>query len=468
MSNTAKHSTGGQSTNTLINKYLENTKISASLAQKARKFIPGGDSHGPSYHSPYHLTYTHGEGSYIYDVDGNRYIDYCNQWLTMPHGHAFPPMVEALRKRIGESVGFGFPTEIQYQFAELLCDRVPSFEQMRFVASGSEATLMCIRAARAFTRKKKIMKLDGGYHGTHDLGEYNWFPICDAASLDKIQVTSPDAGVSGSERQDVIVFPYNESEIFTRIIEQHAREVAAVIMEPMIGPLGMIEPIPGFLERIRSLTEKHGIILIFDEVVQFPTAFHGTQGLFKVTPDLTALGKAIGGGYPIGAWGGHRDIMDLWNPEKMGHDVILQVSSHAGNAVSVEAGLVTLSYLTESAISNRNIIFHGLQQGLNEVFVNKQIRGQVTGTGYGFAIHLTDSKIMSPSDSFSTAMAYEEVSGLIFMGLRYYGIAVYPPLFGIVTTQMREEEVERTAEAMEKTLADIIPVIEAKYPQLLI
>ena len=468
MTNSANHSLQDQDTKALVKKYLENTGISASLARKARKFMPGGDSHGPSYHSPYHLTYTRGEGSYIYDVDGNRYLDYCNQWLTMPHGHAFPPMVEALRKRIGASVGFGFPTEIQYQFAELLCDRVPSFEQMRFVASGSEATLMCIRAARACTGKKKIMKLDGGYHGTHDLGEYNWFPTCDADQSDNIQPTSPDAGVSGSDIQDVIVFPYNEPETFTRIIEQHAGEVAAVIMEPMIGPLGMIEPAPGFLEKIRSLTEKHGIILIFDEVVQFPTAFHGAQGFFKITPDLTALGKAIGGGYPIGAWGGRRDIMDLWNPEKMGHDVILQVSSHAGNAVSIEAGLVTLLHLTESAITGRKIIFHGLQQGLNEVFVNNRIRGQVTGIGYGFAIHLTDRKIMHPGDSFSTAMAYEEVSGLIFMGLRYYGIAVYPPLFGIVTTQMREEEVKITTEAMEKTLADIMPVIEAKYPQLLI
>lgn len=468
MSNTANRAINDQYSDTLIKKYLEKTEISAELAQKARKFIPGGDSHGPSYHPPYHLTYTHGEGSYIYDVDGNRYLDYCNQWLTMPHGHAFPPMVEVLRKRIGESVGFGFPTEKQYQFAELLCNRVPSYEQMRFVASGSEATLMCIRAARAYTGKKKIMKPDGGYHGTHDLGEYNWFPSCNADSLDNIQTTSPDAGVSGSDSQDVIVFPYNEPEIFTRIIEQQAREVAAVIMEPMIGPLGMIEPVPGFLETIRSLTEKHGVILIFDEVVQFPTAFHGAQDLFKVTPDLTALGKAIGGGYPIGAWGGRRDIMDLWNPEKMGHDVILQVSSHAGNAVSIEAGLATLSHLTESAISSRNIIFHELQQGLNKVFADKQIRGQVTGTGYGFAIHLTDRKILNPGDSFSTAMAYEEISGLIFMGLRFYGIAVYPPLFGIVTTQMREEEVKITTEAMEKTLADIMPVIEAEYPQLLI
>lgn len=452
--------------NRLRTKYLSRTEKSAKLAKKARRCLPGGDTHGPSYHLPYHVTFTKGNGCYVNDVDGNRYVDFCNQWLTMPHGHAFPPMVEAVRKRIKQSVGFGYPTEEQYEFAQLLCRRVPSFEQMRFVASGSEATLMCIRAARAFTGKRKIMKLEGGYHGTHDLGEFNWFPSSEAGPLGKIKTMPPDAGVSGSDIKDVIIFPYNEIEIFKKIIERHAKDVAALIMEPMIGPLGMIQPEPGFLETIRKLTEKHGIILIFDEVVQFPTAYHGAQGLFKVTPDLTALGKGIGGGLPIGAWGGKRDIMDLWNPES-GHDAIIQVSTHAGNPLSMVAGLATMKHLTSNAIKQRNKRFKRLKSGLEKVFLDAGVHGQVTGIGYGFAIHLTGNSVRSPRDTFGAAMAAETVTGLIFMGLRYYGVSIYPPLFGIVSTAIQEEDVDLAIHALAKTLKDIRPIIEKECPHLI-
>ncbi|MFZ0449937.1 MAG: aspartate aminotransferase family protein [Desulfatiglandaceae bacterium] len=450
----------------LKKKYLEKTSKSAGLAKKACSYMPGGDTHGPSYHPPYHITFDRGKGCYIYDVDGNKYLDFCNQWLTMVHGHAFPPMVEAVQKRIARSVGFGYPTEEQYEFAQLLCRRVPCFEQMRFVASGSEATLMCIRAARAFTGKRKIMKLEGGYHGTHDLGEFNWFPSPEAGPLGKIKATAPDAGINGSEIEDVIIFAYNETEIFKKIISRHAGDVAAVIMEPMIGPLGMIKPEPGFLETIRSLTEKHGIILIFDEVVQFPNAYYGTQGLFGITPDLTALGKGIGGGLPIGAWGGRRDIMDLWNPEK-GHDAILQVSTHAGNAVSMAAGLATMKHLTATVIKQRDTRFKKLQSGFQKVFVDAKVKAQVTGIGYGFAIHLTDKPVRNPRDSFGAAMAAEEIAGLIFMGLRYHGVSIYPPLFGSLSTAARDKDIDFAVDALAKTLKEIHPVIEEKSPHLL-
>jgi glutamate-1-semialdehyde 2,1-aminomutase len=451
----------------LQKRYLSRTEKSAKLAKKARRYMPGGDTHGPSYHLPYHVTFTKGKGCYVYDVDGNKYVDFCNQWLTMPHGHAFPPMVESVQKRIKHSVGFGFPNEEQVEFAQLLCRRVPCFEHVRFVASGSEATLMCIRAARAFTGRRRIMKLEGGYHGTHDLGEFNWFPSPEAGPLEKIKTMPPDAGVRGSDIKDVIVFPYNETDIFKRIFTRHAKDVAAIIMEPMIGPLGMIKPEPGFLETIRNMTKKHGVILIFDEVVQFPSAYYGAQGLFKVAPDLTALGKGIGGGLPIGAWGGRRDIMELWNPEK-GHDAIVQVSTHAGNALSMVAGLATVKHLTANAIKQRNRRFGRLQPGLEKVFIDAGIHGQINGIGYGFAIHLTDKPIRSPRDAFGAAMAAETIAGLIFMGLRYYGVSIYPPLFGIVSTSIEDKDVDLAVHALAKTLKDVRPIVENKCPHLIV
>jgi glutamate-1-semialdehyde 2,1-aminomutase len=450
----------------LEKKYLENTSKSAALAEKARRYMPGGDTHGPSYHPPYHLTFERGKGCYIYDVDGNKYIDFCNQWLTMIHGHAFGPMVEAVRKRIAHSVGFGYPNKDQYEFAELLCKRVPSFERMRFVASGSEATMMCIRAARAFTGKRKIMKVEGGYHGTHDLGELNWFPTPASGPLEEIKPTPPDAGVSGSEAKDVIIFPYNETNIFKELISRHAHEVAAVIMEPMIGPTGMIKPEPGFLETVREMTKKEGVILIFDEVVQFPDGYNGAQGMFGVTPDLTALGKGIGGGLPIGAWGGRSDIMELWNPER-GHDAIMQVSTHAGNAISMVGALTTMKYFTHDVIRERNARFEHLRSGFEEAFANEKIHGQVTGIGWGFAIHLTDKPVRNPRESIGAAAAAEEVAGLIFMGMRYHGVCIYPPLFGSLSTAVKDKDVDLAISALAKTLKEIRPVIEEKCSYLL-
>jgi glutamate-1-semialdehyde 2,1-aminomutase len=252
-----------------------------------------------------------------------------------------------------------------------------------------------------------------------------------------------------------------------KMIARHANDLAALIMEPMIGPLGMIEPERDFLDTIRKLTKKHGIILIFDEVVQFPTAYHGTQGLFKVIPDLTALGKAIGGGLPIGAWGGRRDIMDLWNPER-GHDAIMQVSTHAGNVLSMVAGLMTMKHLTADAIKQRKKGFKRLQSGFENAFKDAGIAGKVAGIGYGFAIHLTHKPIRNPRDTFGAAMEAEQITGLIFMGLRYYGITIYPPLFGIVSTAIQDKDIDLTVHALEKTLREIRPIVEKECPHLLL
>jgi glutamate-1-semialdehyde 2,1-aminomutase len=299
------------------------------------------------------------------------------------------------------------------------------------------------------------------------LGQFNWFPSPEAGPLENIRTTPSDAGLCGSDIDDVIIFPFNETAIFTSLFNRYAKEVAAVIMEPMIGPLGMIEPKPGFLENIRKLTAETGAILIFDEVVQFPDAYNGAQGLFKITPDLTALGKGIGGGLPIGAWGGRSDIMDLWNPER-GHDVIMQVSTHAGNALSMVAGMEAMKHLTQKAIEKRNARFVKLKTGFEEAFASQGIRGRVTGIGWGFAIHLTDQPISNPRDTFGAAMAAEEIAGLIFLGMRYHGVSIYPPLFGCLSTVIEEKEIAFAVDALLKTLGEIRPVVEQVSPHLLV
>lgn len=243
--------------------YLEKTRTSAKLAESARKYMPGGDTHGHFFNPPYHIVIDHGEGCNLHDVDGNRYVDCVNAYFVLMHGHCFPPVLEALEGQARRGTSFGMPVREQIEFAKHLCDRVPSLDLVRFVASGSEATNMTIRAARAFTGKRKIMKVDGGYHGTHNIGEVNAFG---APGREKGHLM-PAIGTAGSEINDVILFEWNDFENLEFTINRYGEEVAALIIEPMIVAGGMVLPAPGFLEKVRQLTEEKGILLIFDEVV---------------------------------------------------------------------------------------------------------------------------------------------------------------------------------------------------------
>ncbi|MFZ0451923.1 MAG: aminotransferase class III-fold pyridoxal phosphate-dependent enzyme, partial [Desulfatiglandaceae bacterium] len=258
--------------------YLEKTRTSAKLAESARKYMPGGDTHGHFFNPPYHIVIDHGEGCNLHDVDGNRYVDCVNAYFVLMHGHCFPPVLEALEGQARRGTSFGMPVREQIEFAKHLCDRVPSLDLVRFVASGSEATNMTIRAARAFTGKRKIMKVDGGYHGTHNIGEVNAFG---APGREKGHLM-PAIGTAGSEINDVILFEWNDFENLEFTINRYGEEVAALIIEPMIVAGGMVLPAPGFLEKVRQLTEEKGILLIFDEVVTLPFSYGGLQEHYGV------------------------------------------------------------------------------------------------------------------------------------------------------------------------------------------
>ena len=336
----------------LEKKYLEKTSVSASLARQARQYMPGGDTHGHFYNPPYYTTINRGNGCYLYDVDDNRYIDCVNGYYVLAHGLCFPPTVAALAEQIKSGTTFGMPTRAQIDLARHLCERVPSLDELRFATSGSEATTMCIRAARAFTGKRKIMRVDGGYHGNHNIGELNSFAIGERDA----QVHLPPVGTASSDLDDVILFPWNHPDALQQIISRHADETAAVIMEPMMLYGGWLLPNTGYLELVRRLTEENNILLVFDEVVTLLFSYGGLQEYFGVTPDLTAMGKDIGGGLPIGAWGGRSDIVELWNPER-GEDAVMSIATFGGNPLSMVAGLSALTKAISrsfSAASFRN------------------------------------------------------------------------------------------------------------------
>ena len=449
----------------LEKKYLEKTSVSAGLAQQARQYMPGGDTHGHFYNPPYYTTIERGNGCYLYDVDGNRYIDCVNGYYVLAHGHCFPPTVAAIAEQINSGTTFGIPTRAQIDLARHLCERVPSLDELRFATSGSEATTMCIRAARAFTGKRKIMRVDGGYHGNHNIGELNSFVIGERDE----QSHMPPVGTASSDLDDVILFPWNHPDALEQIISRHADETAAVIMEPMMLYGGWLLPDTGYLERVRRLTEENNILLVFDEVVTLLFSYGGLQEYFGVTPDLTAMGKAIGGGLPIGAWGGRRDIVELWNPER-GEDAVMSIATFGGNPLSMVAGLTALQHLTEAAIERRNKLSDRLREEVDQAIADARIRAHMSGLFNTFGIQWTDKTVRDPYEAAEAmSRVTDRVRSLFFMGMRYRGVYFFPAPtpFGNISTAVGDKEIDHIVNAVGETLSELYPVIEAECPAVL-
>lgn len=316
-------------------------KNSQRLFDEAQRYLPGGvDSPVRAFKavggSP--LFITRGKGSKIYDADGNEFTDYVCSWGPLILGHANPHVVDSLKLAAENGLTFGAPTELETTLARMVSEAVPSMEMLRFVNSGTEATMTALRLARAFTGRDKIIKFDGGYHGHSD-------GLLAKAGSGVATLGIPDSlGVPLSYAQNTLVAPYNDLEAINRLFERYPGEIAAVIIEPVAANMGVVTPSPGFLEGLRRVTRESGALLIFDEVISgFRLAYGGAQSVYNVTPDLTCLGKIIGGGLPVGAYGGSRKIMELIAPK----GPVYQAGTLSGNPLAMTAGIETLKQLQQ-------------------------------------------------------------------------------------------------------------------------
>ncbi|RIX50533.1 glutamate-1-semialdehyde-2,1-aminomutase [Paenibacillus nanensis] len=313
---------------------------SAEAFARAKKVIPGGVNSPVRAFKSVGLTPVYmerGEGSRVYDIDGNVYIDYVASWGPLIMGHAHPEVIEALRKTAEKGTSFGAPTELETLMAELVCERVPSVDVVRMVNSGTEATMSALRLARGYTKRNKIMKFEGSYHGHAD-------SLLIKAGSGVATLGLPDSpGVPEQVASNTITVPYNDIESVKLAFQKYGEELACVIVEPVAGNMGVVPPLPGFLEGLRSITSEYGSLLIFDEVMTgFRVGYHCAQGLYGVTPDLTCFGKVIGGGLPVGAYGGRREIMEMIAPA----GPIYQAGTLSGNPLAMAAGYTTLKLLT--------------------------------------------------------------------------------------------------------------------------
>jgi glutamate-1-semialdehyde 2,1-aminomutase len=320
---------------------MSRTKSSQAFA-RARSLIPGGvnspaRAFGGVGGEPIFIA--RGQGAYLYDIDGNRYIDYVASWGPLILGHCHPRVVEALREAAGRGSSFGAPTEAESELAELIIEAVPSVEKVRLVSSGTEATMSAIRLARGFTGRDAIVKFAGNYHGHVD-------SLLVAAGSSAATLGVPNSpGVTAGTTKDTLVLRYNDADGLRAAFQQHGNRIAGVIFEPVVGNMGVVEPLPQFLRALHEETRRHGSLLICDEVMTgFRVAYSGAQSLYDIQPDITTLGKIVGGGMPVGAYGGRAEIMDHILPAGK----VFQAGTLSGNPLATAAGIATLRELKEN------------------------------------------------------------------------------------------------------------------------
>tara|TARA_B100000953_G_scaffold72262_1_gene58352 strand:- start:95 stop:1381 length:1287 start_codon:yes stop_codon:yes gene_type:complete len=362
---------------------------SDALMQRAQRSIPGG------VNSPVRafkgvggtpIFFVSAEGAVLTDADGNRYIDYVGSWGPMIQGHGFKPVVDAVKKQAITSLGFGAPTELEITMAEKVVERIPSVELVRMVNSGTEATMSAIRLARGFTERDKIIKFEGCYHGHSD-------SLLVKAGSGVLTLGLPDSpGVPTSLAQHTITLPYNNSNALIQAFENYGDEIGAVILEPVAGNMGCIPPAPGFLETARRLTKEYNSVLIFDEVMTgFRVARGGAQELYGVEPDLTTLGKVIGGGLPVGAFGGHASIMNQIAPT----GPVYQAGTLSGNPLAMQAGIAMLESLNITFYEQLLSATQHLVEGIEEAARRHQIPLVINYVPGMFSLYFTTAEQIS-------------------------------------------------------------------------
>jgi glutamate-1-semialdehyde 2,1-aminomutase len=433
--------------------YYRRTSASRRLVTEAREYLPGGDSRSTLFYHPYPAVMDRGEGCWLFDLDGNRLLDLTGNHSSLIHGYGHPTIAEAVQRQLRKGTCFPGSTEAQVHLARLLCRRIPSLERVRFANSGTEAAMNAARAARAFTGRAGIAKVEGGYHGTADEFMVSVRPPkADAGPRSRPKSVAGSLGLSPEATGNVVVLPFNDPDGAAEVIESWRDRLAAVVVEPVLGSAGMIPAEQDYLERLREVTLRHGIVLIFDEVVSLRVAVGGAQEYFRVRPDLTCLGKLIGGGFPLGAFGGRTDIMALFDPSQ-GGPAIPHPGSYNANPVAMVAGAATLELLTPAAIAQLNARGEAVRRDLASAFDEAGVAAQVTGLGSLFAMHLTGQPVRSYRDTMG---ARPDLRHQIFLGLYNEGILIDPRGVGTLSTVLDDEGTARLGAALRTVLGRLV------------
>lgn len=409
----------------IAEEYMARNPRSMRMADRAAKSLPGGTTRTTTFFAPFPPVLAEGEGSEIVDIDGNRRVDYLNNYTSLILGHAHPKVLAEALSVASRGTAFSSPTEHEVRLAEILVERVASVDQIRFTNSGTEATMAALRLARAFTGRPTVARFEGGYHGTHDYS------------------ATPGPGVPAAVDDLVITLPFNDIEGCKAVLAEAADSLAAVIIEPVQGAGGVVAADQEFLDFLRDATRRIGALLVFDEIITFRLHTGGAQATYGIRSDLTTFGKIIGGGFPIGAFGGRKDLMALLHPT---HGTIRWGGTFNGNPVSAAAGIETLEALTPTVIEELNLNGQQLAANLNKVFKASEVPAQVTSAGSLFNLHAITDEI---TDNHGIRHANPELTELLHLGLMNRGYFLASRGMGCLSTAMAQTDLDGLVEALE-------------------
>ncbi|MCI0863869.1 MAG: aspartate aminotransferase family protein [Chloroflexi bacterium] len=433
-----------------LERYLRLTPKSKALWEDAKNYLPGGDSRNSIFWAPYPIFVDHASGCHVVDSDGVDRLDFIGTMTTLVLGHSPKPVVDAVQEQMSKGMVYNAPSAHQVRLAKLLCERIPSFDLVRFTNSGTEATLNTIRAARAVTGKSKIAKVEGGYHGSHDQVSVSVrVDPAKAGERSRPDSVAATEGLGDGTLDQVVVMPFNETAVARKILEEHKDELAAVIIEPMLGSVGMLPATTEYLSMLREFTRDNGIILIFDEVISYRASMGGAQEYYGITPDMTSLGKIIGGGFSIGAFGGSKEIMDLYDPTAPGGPRVAHAGTFNANPVTMLAGAATLEQLTPEVYRKLAEMTEYLRAGILAVGAELETPVQVTGLGSLFGIHFTSENLVGYRDIATEDPAFRH---RVFLGLLNEGIMMAANLVGAVSTEIGQAEIDTFTAALRRVL----------------
>jgi len=413
---------------------------SKELFNQAKEFLPGGVDSPVRAYKPYPFFAKKASGSKLYDVDGNSYIDYCLAYGPLVLGHAHPKVVDEVKKQLDVGSAYGVPTEKEIELAKLVVSKVPCADMVRFVNSGTEATMSAIRLARAFTNKTKIIKFEGSYHGAHD------YVLVKSGSGAAGKPDSP--GVPEETTKNTILVHFNDEKAVIDVVEHEKNNIAAIIVEPVMGNIGCIPPKQNYLEFLRQITKENGIILIFDEVITgFRLAEGGAQDYYNVTPDLVTLGKILGGGFPMGALAGKRELMEMIAPSGN----VYQAGTFNGNPISITAGLTTLQELNSTFYTELEKKGNLLRSAIKDIIDDSNLDYQVAGLSSMFQIYFTKNEILDYKDAKT---ADTEKFSQYFHSLLEQGVFIPPSQFECCFISLMHDDVDlqKTIESMKTAI----------------
>ncbi len=423
------------------------TSRSAELYERACKVLPGGVSRNTVLRSPHPLYAERGEGCYVTDIDGVKRIDFANNMAALIHGHAHPAVVAAVTEQLHKGTAFTLATEAEVYYAEHICSRSEGFDKVRFVNSGTEAVMSCLKAARAYTGRPKIAKVEGAYHGLYDYAEVSqtaspatWG---EAASPSSVPVSH---GTPSSALGDVVVIPFNDPVRAIEILDRHADELACVLLDLVPHRVGLVPASADFVRAIHTWTREKGALLVCDEVITFRFNYGGAQQAYDVRPDLTAMGKMIGGGFPVGAIAGRAEVMEVMNPRS--EKLLFPLSgTFSANPITMTAGRVSMELFDQEAVQRINRLGDRVRSGIAEAIQVADIPACVTGVGSMFRVHMKPEAPRNYREAFET----KEEAAWIKMLLDHLfdnGIMMINTCSGTLSTPMTEKEIDALAEAM--------------------